>query len=51
MVYIIFMLIKAFSDHLCPVDGALSFYGDLARVAKIMACPEYVYMTLSMMGC
>jgi hypothetical protein len=52
MVYIISMLIKPFSDHSCFVDGgALSFYGGMAMVDKIMACPAFVYMTLSMMGC
>ena len=35
MVYIVFMLIKLFSDHLCPVDGGK------AMVAKIKACPEF----------
>ena len=47
MVYIIFMLIKPFSEHLCPVDGALSSYGG---IAKIMACPAFLYMTLSMIA-
>jgi hypothetical protein len=39
------MLIKPFSEHSCPVDGGI------AMVAKIMACPAFLYMTLSMMRC
>ena len=31
--------------------GALSSYGGIAMVAKIMACPAFLYMTLSTMGC
>ena len=29
--------------------GALSSYGAIAMIAKIMACPTFLYMTLSMM--
>jgi hypothetical protein len=31
--------------------GALSSYGGIAMVAKIMACPAFIYMILRMMGC
>jgi hypothetical protein len=30
---------------------AISSYGGIAMVDKIMACPAFLYMTLSMMGC
>ena len=43
MVYIIFMLIQLFSDDSSPVDGGI------AMVDKIIACPEFLYMTLSLM--
>ena len=42
MVYVVFMLIKPFSDHLCPVDGGI------VMVAKIMAYSVFLYITLSM---
>ena len=45
MVYIFFMFIKPFSDHSYPVDGGI------AMVDKIMICPAFLYMILSMMGC
>ena len=50
----IFMLIKQFSDHSRPVDGLIVLLWGIGMVAKIMpkimACPAFLNLTLSMMG-
>jgi hypothetical protein len=50
MVDIVFMPIKPFSDHWCPVDGGIVILWGIAFVDKIMAYPAFLFMTLSMMG-
>jgi hypothetical protein len=40
-----------FHAHQNPVDGALLSYRGIAMVAKIMACPAFLYMILIVMGC
>ena len=41
MVYIVFMLIYPFGDHLCPVVGVIVILWGIANVAKIMAFPDF----------
>jgi hypothetical protein len=43
MVYIIFMLIKPFGDHLCPEDVGIIILWGIAMGAKMMACPAFLY--------
>ena len=42
--FMVFMLIKPFSDHSYTVDGGIVILWGIAMVAKIMACPAFLYM-------